>query len=357
MLGFLRKRKIGLQYQFGFVVYIIVFISAICYLLSGLIDYKSVALILLVTVSLLAMFFEIFPVLLAALLSAAIWDFVFIHPRFSFLPTSTDDSLMLMMYFVVASLNAVLTLKIREAEKIARQKEEKANAVKLYNDLLNSLSHELRTPISTIIGTTDNLLDEDKLISYEERRDLLTEISLASLKLNQQVENLLNMSRIESGFIRAKMDWCDVTMLIYDEINLIEDNIKNQKLEIIINENLPSVRLDYGLMQQIINNLIQNAIMYTPDNSTIWVTANLIGDNFVLIVEDNGKGFPEEEISHVFDKFYRLKNSKPGGTGLGLSIVKGFVEAQGGTITLSNRITGGAKFEIKIKTQTTFLNN
>ena len=132
-------------------------VSIACFLFVDLVGYRVVALVLLVTVSLLAMLFEISPVLIAAVLSALIWNFFFIPPIFTFHVDHAEDLLMFLMYFLVAMVNAVLTFKIREAETIARDKEEKENALRHYNVLLNSLSHELRTPIATIIGAVDTL--------------------------------------------------------------------------------------------------------------------------------------------------------------------------------------------------------
>jgi two-component system sensor histidine kinase KdpD len=107
--------------------------------------------------------------------------------------------------------------------------------------------------------------------------------------------------------------------------------------------------------------LISNAATYTPDGSTIQIHAGInksgTAEKFTLTIQDNGKGFPEDEIEKVFEKFYRLKDSKTGGTGLGLSIVKGFIEAHGGTIILSNVSSGGAKFTIEIPTETSYINN
>ncbi|NTW32317.1 MAG: DUF4118 domain-containing protein, partial [Bacteroidetes bacterium] len=120
---------------------LIVAVSIACFFTADFIGYKVVALLLLVVVSLLAMVFDILPVLLAALLSALIWNFFFIPPLFTFHIADTEDALMFLMYFVIALVNAVLTFKIREAEKKARDKEEKENTIKLYNTLLNSLSH------------------------------------------------------------------------------------------------------------------------------------------------------------------------------------------------------------------------
>ncbi len=252
------------------------------------------------------------------------------------------------MYFVIALVNAVLTSKIRQVEKLARQKEEKAQILKLYNTLLSSLSHELRTPIATIIGATDNLLAGALQLTGEDKQNLLSEISIASLRLNQQVENLLNMSRLESGFIQTKKDWCDIHELVYDVIKRLDEQLKNYTLKVDIDETLPLFKLDYGLMEQVLYNLLCNAAQYTPHGSLIKIAAEAENDGLMISVADNGPGFPEEEIGKVFDKFYRLKNSKIGGTGLGLSIVKGFIEAHNGTIGLKNNTPFGAIFVIRI---------
>lgn len=261
------------------------------------------------------------------------------------------------MYFIIAMVHAVLTYKIRQIQKDASKKEEKANTLKLYNTLLNSLSHELRTPIAAIIGASDNLIMNTDRLTEENKINLLSEISVASLRLNQQVENLLNMSRLESGVIQPKKDWCDVNELIYASLKRIEDHLDEHFTDVQVKENLPLFKLDVGLMEQVLYNLVNNAVIYTPANSTITINADCTDNSCVIIVEDDGKGFPVNEREKVFEKFYRLKYSKTGGTGLGLSIAKGFVEAHNGTITLGSSRTGGAKFTINIPTETSYLNN
>ncbi len=141
-----------------------VFVSIVCYLLSDLIGYRTVALLLMATVSILAIFFTLYPVLLAATLSALIWDYFFIPPHFTLHVKNSDDVLMLMMYFIIALINGVLTSKLRRMEKLELQKEERQNTIKLYKTLFDSISHELRTPIATIVGASDNLMQ--KKIQY-----------------------------------------------------------------------------------------------------------------------------------------------------------------------------------------------
>lgn len=315
------------------------------------------AFLLLVTLSFLALFLDIMPVLISAALSALIWNFFFIPPKFTFHVHAGEDLFLFIMYFIIAMVHAVLTFKIRQIQKEAGKKEEKANSLKLYNSLLNSLSHELRTPIATVIGASDNLLMNANKLTEENKNSLVSEISVAALRLNQQVENLLNMSRLESGVIQPKKDWCDVNELIYASIKNIEDHPEDHVINVQVKENLPLFKLDIGLMEQVLYNLINNAVIYTPPKSEIIVTADWLNDTCIIGVEDNGNGFPPEEREKVFEKFYRLKYSKTGGTGLGLSIAKGFIEAHNGTITLESTGNGGAKFTIQIPTETAYLNN
>lgn len=342
--------KIAKSKQYFFSFLSILLMSLLCYIGRNFIDYKIVAFILLVTVSLLAMFLEILPTLLGAILSALVWNYFFIQPYYTFHIGNTEDALLFLMYFLIALVNAVLTFKIRQVERISNQKESKIKSFELYNTLLDSLSHELRTPISAIIGSTD-ALQNNISISDVQKVKLINEISIASIRLNNQVENLLNMSRLESGVIVAKKDWEDIKEIVYEVIRSLKYKSFSQKINVNMMDNFPLVKLDYVLTEQVLYNLLNNAIIYTPDDSVITISFSYDDSNLIVEILDEGKGFPKEEIAFVFDKFYRLKNSKTGGSGLGLSIVKGFVEAQNGEIHLENRKEGGAKFTIKIKTE------
>lgn len=321
--------------------------------LNELIDYRVVAFLLLVTVSILAMFLDIIPVLLAATLSALLWDFLFIPPRFTLTIGTTEDRILLLMYFVIALIHAVLTSRIRQVEREVRKREEKANAIKFYNTLLNSLSHELRTPITTIIGATDNLMSVEKL-SEKDKTELVSEISIASMRLNQQVENLLSMSRLESGIFQVRKDWCDVRELIYTTLQRFD--LSKYQVNVAIPENLPLFKLDFGLMEQVLHNLISNAMQHTGEGTDIVIKADCVDDKLLIEISDSGKGFPESEIDKVFEKFYRVQGSRPGGTGLGLSIVRGFVEAHNGTVVLKNLPLRGAMFSIEIPTEVSYIN-
>lgn len=332
----------------------VILVASGCYFFTEFLGYKVVAFILLLTVSVLAMLFEIVPVLIAATLSALIWNFFFINPIYTFHIDNSEDTLMFLMYFLIAFVNAVLTFKIKRIEKKAREKEEKEKTLKLYNTLLNSLSHELRTPISAIIGSVDILQESDAKLTSENRKSLLNEIEIAGLKLNDQVENLLNMSRLESGILKLKMEWCDLN----EQIRLVIQNhfLSNPRIIFHDQENFPICKLDIGIFEQILINLIRNALFYTAENCTVIISINLTEDVLVVTVEDNGLGIPKEHIDQIFDKFYRVPHTITGGTGLGLSIVKGFVEAHNGTIEVKNNIPNGLKFDIFVPVEITYVN-
>lgn len=356
-MDLLRTRKYGKLKQYLISMLLIVGTAILCFLAVEYIGYRAVALILLLVVSVNAILFDILPVLLSAFLSAMIWNFFFIPPIMTFHIGTTEDGLMFLMYFVIASINAVLTYKIREVERKERTEADKVKTIKLYNTLLNSLSHELRTPISTIIGAVDTLKESQDKLSEKNQSELLSQIDMATIRLNGQVENLLNMSRLESGMLKPKLDWCDLNELVFAVIQKLSSTSLKQKIIFNPNEQLPLFKLDSGLIEQVFHNIIYNAIQYTPDHSIISISVSFDSDNCVISIADNGHGFPEAEIPFVFDKFYRLPQSKPGGSGLGLSIAKGFVEAHNGTIKLEKHQEAGAKFTIIIPAETSFINN
>lgn len=235
----------------------------------------------------------------------------------------------------------------REFLRVAAQKAfELGESDKLYKTLFNSISHELRIPVATILGATDTLQSEQ--YPEETRQKLYNEIGIASLRLNRLIENLLNMSRLESGHISLRPDWCDVHDLANKLHETLNQELKNHKLTVIIAQEMPLVRVDFGILEHVLYNLILNATQYSPVKSRIRLKFSFNNGILIIQVMDRGKGFEVSELPLIFEKFYRGKYSRTGGTGLGLSIVKGFVEAHKGNITVMNRENGGAQFTIRI---------
>ncbi len=339
------------------------------YIFVPYVGYKAIALILLLIVSIVAMLFRLGPVILAATASALIWDFFFIPPTFTFTVGSVDDSLFLLMYFVIAVMSGLSTWRFRNLEKRETERVEQENAIKLYNTLFNSLSHELQTPLATIIGATDTI-KESKLAPIQQE-ELIASISEAALRLTAQVNGLLNISRLEAGFLKTKPDWTDLNELIYNPVNQLVVN--SERIIITMPENAPLVKLDQHLMEQVIYNLLNNAVLHTPKETIIKISTEIdasymgkisedgahqemITNQLVIVIADNGPGFPPEERLKAFDKFYRLNNTSHKGNGLGLSIAKGFVEAHGGNIVLYDSKDGGAEFRITIPVEVSYFN-
>lgn len=350
-------KHVSLPYQYLIGILLVIVTAGVCLFAQSFLGYRAVALLLLLLVSLMAIVFEILPVLISAVLSAVIWNFLFIPPVLTFHIAATEDALLFLMYFVIALLNAVLTSRIRKAEKKYIEQEEKEHTIRLYNTLLNSLSHELRTPIATVISAIDVLKDDKNHLSEHTQKDLLNEIDIASMRLNSQVENLLNMSRLQSGFLKLKLDWCDVNELIYNSIQKVYSTTAKQSIQFTAEDQLPLYKLDAGLMEQVLLNILSNALLYTPDDTVISIATMFTPENLMIRISDSGNGFPDTELSKVFDTFYRIPHSKTGGTGLGLSIAKGYVEAHHGTISVHNNSTHGAVFTILLPCEYSSVNS
>ena len=174
---------------------------------------------------------------------------------------------------------------------------------------------------------------------------------MAAERLNRLVDNLLDMTRLESGRIMPAIDWCDVHDLVNTSLRKLSRELSNHIVTVDIPPDMPLVKLDFGLIEQAITNLLHNASLYTPAGSTVQIRVFTEAQECVIVITDNGPGFPKDSLPKVFEKFYRVPGTKAGGTGLGLSISRGFVEAHQGTMKVENREGGGAQFTIRLPMQ------
>lgn len=231
-------------------------------------------------------------------------------------------------------------------DEAARQGLMLRESERLYATLLNSISHELRTPLATITGAAGSLLETQPVENRSVRHELVHDIQSAAGRLNRLVENLLDMSRLDSGRLEIKRDWCDVGDVIGVALQHTAPLLEGRPVRAVIAPDLPLVQMDFRLMEQVLVNLIDNACNYTPSGAPVEICAQLEandkGDCLVITVADAGPGISPEHLPRIFDKFYRVSGTSTGGTGLGLSICKGLVEAHGGTLTAANGAGGGA---------------
>ncbi len=230
---------------------------------------------------------------------------------------------------------------LREADKL-RQSEG------LHQTLLNSISHEMRTPLTVLMASGAMMTDPKVANDSKVVITLGEEVLRASDRLNRVIENLLDMSRLNSGFLELKLEWHDVGDLIGVTLQKLKVQIKTHELKVDLQEGLPLIRIDFRFMEHALSNLILNASMYSPPGTDITVLSEVDGESLKLEVKDQGQGIPHESLRRVFDKFYRVPGSPTGGTGLGLSIVKSIVEAHQGLISVENNPDQGARFILTI---------
>jgi two-component system, OmpR family, sensor histidine kinase KdpD len=332
------------QYALAFVIF--VGVSMVDLWLQELIGYEAIALVNLLTVVVIALFLSRGPILFGTALTAMGWNFFAAPPRFSFHISSFYDKMMMATYFVVALTIGHLTTRLRAQRETEMKAKLLAESERLSRTLLSSVSHELRTPIATIVGAAGELRSFGTLAPMQKR--LADEIEVASLRLNRVVQSLLSAARIKSGQVRAKMDWCDISDLVSVTMHEIPNLELTHSVQIKMAKGLPLVKMDFVLMGQALANLLLNAVTHTPPGTIVEINARVEEKQLYLQVSDNGPGLPPDQLESVFNSFHRAANASPGGTGLGLAIVKGFVEAQGGHVSASNRLNGGAIFTIRI---------
>ncbi len=233
-------------------------------------------------------------------------------------------------------------------DEAAQQSAMLQESERLYTTLLNSISHELRTPIATIAGAASSLLDPNTGANGSARVELTRDIQDAADRLNRLVENLLDMSRLDSGRLRLKLDWCDVNDVIGVAVKRLEKSLADHPLTIHNAPDLSLVQMDFVLMEQVLVNLLDNICNYTPSGTPARIESWMDDHHLQIAVSDSGPGIPAESLERIFTKFYRIPGTATGGTGLGLSICRGLVEAHGGTLTVSNNPGGGARFVINL---------
>jgi len=239
-----------------------------------------------------------------------------------------------------------------ERGKLAEQAEQAAllaESDKLRMALFNSISHELRTPLSSIIGAVSGLLDDKIASSPGARSELLETVKDGATRMERLISNLLDTARLESGMMQLKSDWCDISDVIGSALRRMGDTLHGIPLQIEVPDNAPLVWADCVLLEQVIVNLIDNAIKYSPESSPLAIHMAFSESSVTVSVSDRGIGIPEDDLHKVFDKFYRLKSPRTvSGTGLGLSICKGIVEAHEGDIWAESREGGGTILFVRI---------
>jgi len=257
-----------------------------------------------------------------------------------------EQTLTLAQRDLIESFAAQLALLVeRERLRAAGEREKLlAESEKLHRALLDGVSHELKTPLAVLGAAAENLTDADPAT----RTHLALEIRTATRRLNRLVNNLLDQTRLESGALQPRLDWCDAHDLVNAALDGVRDSLPPHPFECAIPDDMPLFRADTALMEQVIANLLLNAAHHTPATTPIFLAAgvDLARARVFFTVADRGPGLPPTMRDRLFQKFQRGDAARAGGLGLGLSIIRGFVVAQGGEIVAGENPGGGAVFTI-----------
>jgi two-component system sensor histidine kinase KdpD len=246
------------------------------------------------------------------------------------------------------NLASVAITRLRFAKE-AEQTKWLAESERLHRTLLNSISHDFRTPLASITGAVTSLLAEDSVYSRETKNIFLSTIKEEAHRLNRFIENLLDMVRLESGTLELNMKWCDIQDVIGVVLRETGDALHGHPVRISVPPDAPFVMADFILIEQVMINLLENAAKYSLPNGEISISVYCQGNDLLLTVADPGPPIPKIEIEHVFDKFYRVNSSKHiSGTGLGLSICKGIIEAHRGNIWVDSSPEYGNRFTFSL---------
>jgi two-component system sensor histidine kinase KdpD len=240
-----------------------------------------------------------------------------------------------------------------ERDQLALQSSQielRAQTERLRSSLLSSVSHDLRTPLASIAGASSALLAVQS--AGTQQRELLQSIYEESHRLSRLVDNLLEMTKIESDGLRLHKQWEVVEEIVGAALHRLDSNLVGREIRTELPADLPMIEMDGLLIEQVLVNLLDNAIKYTPVNSPIEVNVTYHGEHLTIAVRDHGAGIPAGEEQRIFEKFYRggfsLPRTAVRGSGLGLAICKAIVETHGGQIRAQNVPDGGASFEVSL---------
>jgi two-component system sensor histidine kinase KdpD len=290
---------------------------------------------------------------MASVLSLISFNFFFIPPELTF---HVDDAQYLLTFaglfsvgLIIADLNARTR---RQAEAAYRREQQTAllrEKEKLQSILLNSISHDLRTPLVSITGALSSLKDDGSPLNEAARQDMLEAAYEDAERLNRLVGNLLEMSRLQAGSLQLKREFYDIQEIISVARAQLRNVLAKREVRVDIEPQLPLLWVDLVLFAQVLVNLLENASKYSKPATAIEIRAYQHRDSVFVEIADRGIGIPEEELRHIFERFYRASSSNGrSGSGLGLSICEGLVELHQGTIRAENRKDGGARFVIQL---------
>lgn len=318
-------------------------------------DIVNIAMVYLLSVVLAALYLSRGAAILTAVLSVAIFDLVFVPPPGTF---DIHDLQYLLTFFIMLAVALIVSGLMRRGKRQAREQAKLAIEAETESNrgaLLASISHDLRTPLAVLTGASSSLLEAGDRMSADERTALVSSIYERAREMSDQMEKILQMTRIESGVIKLDKDWTAIAEVAAAALDRVAGKLAKHYLVVDIPEDLPLVRADAALIEQVLLNLLENAARHTPAGTVVQVRAQgapmgMVGaGEMVVSVVDSGPGIPEEEIERLFVKFHRgSAEGAASGIGLGLAICHAIVRLHGGRMWAERLLDGGSAFRFSL---------
>lgn len=304
----------------------------------------DVLMIYLLGVVVVAMRFGYLASLIASMLSVGALDFFFTAPFYSFEVNDRRYILTFVIMLFVGLVISNLMERVRRSSERAAAVEVEMQKERLRNALLSSVSHDLRTPLAVIKGAVTSLLTRRGELTADRQLEYMETISDEASRMNQFVRNLLTMTSLEAGTMRATKQWQPIEEVVGVALNRLEELLAGRPVHIHIAEDAAFAAFDATLIEHVLTNLIENAVRYTPAATPVDIRATSVTGGVRVEVADRGPGVPEGKQEVIFEKFQRETPRVLGGLGLGLTLCRGIVMVHGGRMWCENRVGGGASF-------------
>ncbi len=317
---------------------------ALCAVASPYLQLSELVMIALLGVVAVSTRFGIGPSLFTAAVTSVGFDFFFIPPQFAFAPSDMKAAITLGTMCVVAAIISGLGERSRREQEAVRARDLEIETERLRSSLLSAISHDVRTPLAAIFGAGSELLRDGSTLDEASRQSLVRTVVEESERLDLLVTNLLDLARLEAGSMTPRTRPEAVDEVFEAALDRLRGRLGGREVTAHVPESVPLVPMDGMLVQQVLVNLLENALRYTPEGSPLELEASLAGLDVSIELRDRGPGIPASERERVFDRFHRGEESRArdGGVGLGLTICRAIVEAHGGTIGIGPREGGGA---------------
>lgn len=322
------------------------------HLLTRLVPLPHVSVLFVAAVITSAALWGLGPSLFAAFLSVAAGSYLFYSPVYSFHVANPQDFADLAVFIAVAALTSRLANGVRRQAREIADARLKAQGEALREALLNSVSHDLQTPLSAILGSASVLESLDERGDPRVRRELAAAIREEAERLASHIGNVLDLTRVRAGQIAPRLELVELSDIINGALRRKDKALARHVLQVDLPAGLPMLRLDLFLMEHAVANVLDNAAKFSPAGSKVSVVARRADGAVVLEVADEGRGIRADELERIFELFYRgdpLAGGVAAGSGLGLAICRAFVEANGGSVTVSSAgAARGATFRIQL---------